>query len=426
MDSFRTRHSRRSNLNTDDSSQSTPNRPQAQRGLRAMLAASGISAAGDGAFLAAAPLAAAAVSRDPTGVALVMAAEYLPWVLVTPFAGVLVDRWPKRPTMIISDLLRGSAVALIAVLVALDMASIPVIAMCAAAMVSGMVFHSASAEAMVADLTDRDEQQLHQINGRLQAANTTGRQLLGPPAGSWSFTVAAWLPFAADALSFLLSAALLRAVPSRQAAPPTPTRMWPALREGAVYLARHQELRTLALLTGAANISVAMSMATFVLFATDPNGLGISTAAYGLLLAATAAGGIVGGLIASRIIGFMGNRVAILASFVVQAIGWVLLAATHNPWIAGALLALLWISFSVSSVVIMGTRQRQTPPELLGRVISAYRIIGNGVSPIGALAGGAIALAFGLRAPMVVAAVVLVLAVIPMIHGFKNGTNRSR
>src|SRR6266545_2988610 len=118
-------------------------------------------------------------------------------------------------------------------------------------------FLSAAAEAVIADLTGRDEQELHKVNGRLQAATTAGRQLLGPPGGSWSFAVAGWLPFAADAVSFLGSAALLTAIPPHPAAASRPRqRMWPAVREGGAYLVGHRELRTLALLTAAGNASV--------------------------------------------------------------------------------------------------------------------------------------------------------------------------
>src|SRR5688500_9415891 len=53
-----------------------------RRGLRALVAATAVSSVGDGAFIAAAPLAAAVVTRNPTAVAIVTAAEYLPWVLV--------------------------------------------------------------------------------------------------------------------------------------------------------------------------------------------------------------------------------------------------------------------------------------------------------------------------------------------------------
>jgi MFS family permease len=399
----------------------TPIGVPARRGLRALLAATGTSALGDGAFLAAAPLAAAAITRDPTAVAVVLAAEHLPWVLVTPFAGVYVDRWPKRPTMIVADLLRGLAVAALAVMVGAGVATIPAIAACAAAMVTGMVFHSAAAEAVIADLTGRDEQLLHKVNGRLQAANTAGRQLLGPPGGSWSFTLASWLPFAADAASFLASAALLAAVPSHRADGRPRTRMWPALHEGAAYLMRHRELRTLALLTAAGNVSVNMAMATLVLYATDPGGLGITPAAYGVLLAAMAVGGILGGLVAPGVIRHLGGgRVTVIVGLLVQAAAWLAVAATHNAIVAGMAVCIMWISIAPVTVVIVGTRQRQTPPELLGRVISAYRIVGNGISPLGALAGGLIAAAWGLRAPMLVAAAILAATVLPTLVGLRS------
>ncbi|MBN1171074.1 MAG: MFS transporter [Micromonosporaceae bacterium] len=401
-------------------SQSTAVPTRIGHGLRAIVAAGGISAIGDGAFLAAAPLAAAAITRDPAGVTVVSVAEYLPWLLVTPFAGVWVDRWPRRSTMITADLLRGIAVAALAVLVGTGTATIPAIALCAGGMVTGMVFHSAAAETLIADLTDRSESQLPKINGRLQAASTTGRQLVGPPAGSWSFALAGWLPFAADALSFLGSAMILIAVPPSRAARAARQRMWPALREGMAYLAGHRELRTLALLTAAGNISVAAGMATLVLFATDPGGLGVTTSAYGLLLATMAAGGVLGGFIAAPVIRRFGDRMTVLAGLSTEIVGWLLLSATHEPILAGALLALLWISFSVLSVVIMGSRQRQTPPDLLGRVISAFRIVGNGTSPLGALAAGIAATWWGLRAPMLVAAALLAVAVVLAVSGFRR------
>ncbi|MGH3799410.1 MAG: MFS transporter [Pseudonocardiaceae bacterium] len=398
----------------------------ARRGLRALLGATGVSSVGDGAFLAAAPLAAAAITRDPTAVAAVLAAEHLPWVLVSPFAGVYVDRWPKRTTMMIADVLRAGAVGALAVMVGLGMATVPTIALCAAAIVTGMVFHSAAAEAVVADLTGRDEQLLHTVNGRLQAANTAGRQLVGPPTGSWSFTITGWLPFVADAVSFLASAALIAAVPRQRAEPRAKTRMWPALREGITYVLGHRNLRTLALLTAAGNVAVNMAMATLVLYATDPSGLDITAAAYGLLLSAMAVGGIIGGFLAQHIIGWLGNRLTVTVGFLVQATTWLVVAATREPVVAGVAVCILWISIAPVTVVIIGTRQRQTPPKLLGRVISAYRIVGNGLAPLGAIIGGVVASAWGLRAPMIAATTILIIAVIPAVRGLPDGANRSR
>src|SRR5947207_9029184 len=119
-------------------------------GLWPLLAASGVSSLGDGMFVAAAPLAAAALTRDPAAVSLVAAAEYLPWLLVAPFAGVYLDRWPKRTTMIAADLLRAVAIAGLALLIAVGSASIPALAVCAFVIVSGTVFHTAASEGAIA------------------------------------------------------------------------------------------------------------------------------------------------------------------------------------------------------------------------------------------------------------------------------------
>ncbi len=134
-----------------------------------------------------------------------------------------------------------------------------------------------------------------------------------------------------------------------------------------------------------------------------------------------AVGGILGGLIAPRVIRRLGGgRMTIIVGLLVQAAAWLAVAATRSAFVAGIAVCIMWISIAPVTVVIVGTRQRQTPPELLGRVISAYRIVGNGISPLGALAGGFIAAAWGLRAPMLVAAAVLATAVLPTLRGLRS------
>lgn len=392
----------------------------AKRGLRALLASTGVSTIGDGAFLAAAPLAAAAVTRDPAAIAMVAAAETLPWVIIAPFAGVFVDRWPRRTTMIMADALRGIAVAALAVLVAISTASVPMIAACAFMIITGMVFHSAAAEAIIADITERDEHTLHTINGRMQSATTAGRQLLGPPAGSWSYTVAAWLPFAADAISFMLSAALLWFVPRRDIQTPARDGIWSAMREGAAYLIRHPKLRLLAVLTGAANLSISAGLATLVLYATDSGGLSISEARYGLLIAGMAVGGLLGGLCAARVLRRVGDRTVFVAGLLAEAVAWLVILTARDALIAGAGICVIGFTVALKSVVIIGTRQRLVPTELLGRVISAYRVVGNGTAPLGALLGGLIGTAWGLRAPMIFAAAVLPIAAALALRAFRR------
>lgn len=68
------------------------------------------------------------------------------------------------------------------------------------------------------------------------------------------------------------------------------------------------------------------------------------------------------------------------------------------------------VASSLNQIVVSTLRQAAVPDALLGRVTAAYRLIVLGVVPIGALAGGLVGRAWGIRAPFVAAAVGLTLA----------------
>jgi hypothetical protein len=64
------------------------------------------------------------------------------------------------------------------------------------------------------------------------------------------------------------------------------------------------------------------------------------------------------------------------------------------------------------TVTVTSARQRLSPREMLGRVVTAFRTLGNGAAPLGAVAGGAIAASAGLRATLVVAGGLLAAALL--------------
>lgn len=74
-----------------------------------------------------------------------------------------------------------------------------------------------------------------------------------------------------------------------------------------------------------------------------------------------------------------------------------------NAIVLGALLAVNGFVITLWNVVTVSLRQQVVPPAMLGRVNSVYKMLGWGLIPLGALAGGLVAHAFGLRAPYPVA-----------------------
>jgi MFS family permease len=82
---------------------------------------------------------------------------------------------------------------------------------------------------------------------------------------------------------------------------------------------------------------------------------------------------------------------------------------TTNPFLAGAMIALDALAGTVWNVVTISLRQELIPERLLGRVFSAFRMVGFGGMALGALASGLLAREFGLTVPFWVAAATMVV-----------------
>jgi predicted MFS family arabinose efflux permease len=318
-----------------------------------------------------------------------------------------MDRWPHRSVMLSTDIVRAVIVAAVAVLVAADEAGIALLAIAGCAMVVGQIFHDTAIQGVVPALAGHAGPQLDRANGRVYGAETAGKQLLGPPAGSASFTIVNWLPFAADAVSFVASAVLLWRLPRDRPPNKAKDSIWRAVAEGSMWLVRHRQLRTLALLTSAGNIAYHLAWATFVLLATDPSGLNLTAAAFGLMFAAYALGGVIGAPLTARVNAALGPHRALLCLALTHSVAWPLVAFAGSVWAAIPALAMVGAAQTMITTTNATLRQVLVPTELLNRVISAFRWIVNAPTPLAALAGGILATTFGLRAPLIVAGLVL-------------------
>lgn len=393
----------------------TVDRPRTQhlRRLRALYGSVAVSSFGDGIFAAAVPLATAALTRDPAAVALVSAAEMVPWLVMNPVAGALVDRWPYRAVMVAADLSRFALLLALTAMVATGTVTVPALAIIACLVMTGTVFFDTASQAVIADLANRDTDTLNRANGIVGSTTNAGRNLVGPPAGSATYAAVAWVPFLIDAITFLVSAALVALLP--RTTQRTQTNREPIMRSiwnGAKWLAKHATLRSYCLIIAVGNLVYSAALATFVLYAQDV--LRVAEATYGVLLSAGAVGGVIGGLIAAHVLRVTGDTWGLIGGMAVQAVAWLVIAATTSPVVAGAALALASIGTSLCTVVVVGARQRLTPPDMLGRVTATFRTFGSGALPAGAAIGGAIATAWGLQAPLLTASVGLgVVLLIP-------------
>ena len=255
-----------------------------------------LSALGDGFTYVALPLLAARLTRDPGRIALVAGAEYTAWLLFGLVSGALADRWERRRIMAMTDILRIGLFGAFAALVAAGQATIAVLVVLAFCTGALGILNQNSASSFLPSVVARD--QLEPANAWLQAGLVVPSMFVGPALGGLLFVAAPSLPFTVDAVSYLVSAALVLSIrASRLPATEAPMAGLVAqMGEGLRWLWSSQVLRVLCLLLAVVNGTFAAVSGILVLYAQEV--LGLSERGYGLLLSVIALGTVAGSALA--------------------------------------------------------------------------------------------------------------------------------
>ena len=381
-----------------------------------------VSSVGDGAFVSALPLLAVTVTTDSRLIALVSAAFFIPWLLLSLPAGALADRYDRVTLMWQAQAVQGLIVALIAVLAAFGAAGISVLIAAGFCLGAAEVVVSNASQAVLPQLVPAGL--LPRANGNLQVSLTAGETFLGPPLGSLLFAAMRALPFGLDAGSFAGSALLLSGLP-RQAPAKVAGSVGGQIAEGLRWLLRHRLLRAVAVLLGVLGFCSQMGQAVLVLLATQT--LHIGARGYGLLWTASAVGSILGGLANPVLTRRLGQLPSLIIAIAAEAAAFAGLGLAPDAYLAALMMACNGFFVTMWNVVTVSLRQQIVPPDLLGRVNSVYRMLGWGLMPLGAAAGGYIAHAAGLRAPYTIGGIICALslaAALPVL--LRTGTGQAR
>lgn len=358
--------------------------------------ATSVSNLGDGIVLAAGPLLVASITREPFAVALAAFLQQVPWLLFGMAAGAVIDRVDRRTLTIVVDLIRFTVIGLLALAVFAGMASLPVVLLAMFLLGTAETFADNAASTLVATAVPKEG--LGVANSRLFGTAILGNQLAGPPVGAFLFGVGMAVPFGVNALCFLLAAVLISRI-SRQVVEREgePRAMRHEVAEGLRWLWAHAPVRTLALTITAFNVTFGAAMAVYVLYATER--LGLDEFGYGLLMTASA----VGGLLGSATYRWLEERFSLATlmriGLVIETLTHLGLALTREPWLAAAIMVLFGVHAVVWGTTSTTVRQRAVPSRLLGRVTSVYLLGGVGGLALGSLLGGVIAQRWGVVAP---------------------------
>ncbi len=385
--------------------------------------ANAISTLGDGALLAAGPLLVASLTDNPVLISGAVFVQLAPWLLFSFITGVYVDRFDKRKILMIANILRAVAIGGLALAIGLDGASIPLIYTALFLLGVGDTLADGGAVTLLTNIVNKD--QINVANSRLQATNTIGRQLAGPPLGAYLFVLAAALPFGLDAISFVIAALLIASIRVGTSVPSQTVErksVIKEIKEGFAYLKQMPLLKNLTYLNFLVNITSMAIFATLVIYAKEQ--LGLSPLGYGLLLSTAAVGGVIGSFLSPALQKRFSNTTLLRGVLILEAVFNVSFVFVHSPWVAGVLYGLWSIVGVIWFITILSLRQQAVPSHLLGRVNGIYNFYRMGGLAVGGLVGGFWVSQFGVTGPFWIGGFVVGLLTIVYWRKLSVGTIR--
>jgi MFS family permease len=340
---------------------------------------------GFGTYLAAVALTLHIKNLTDSGVwvAALLIADFLPIVVIGLVLGPLVDRLSRRGLMVVSDLMRFGVFA------ALPFVDSPA-AIVALAGVAGLAtgFFRPAASAAVPNLVPDEE--LTNANSLLQSIETVA-WMVGPILGALMF--AAWgpdVPYAVNAVTFLVSAALVAGIAEgKLRSEESLTRgHWRDVADGVRLVLGSAPLRTVLIVWNIALVGSAAVNVAEVFFATDT--LGAGDVGFGVLVAASGIGLVIGSFLAPPALAKVGIRRHYLASIVLMGLG--IAAAAFSPSIWFAVPFIIGSSIGNGAAIVANQLlvQRGAPDRYRGRAFatimsSNYAFIGLSMAAAGVL-----------------------------------------
>ncbi len=372
----------------------------AQRDFRLLWISSTVTSFGSQTTMLALPLTAILLlDATPRQMGLLVALEALPFSLFSLHAGVLIDRVRKFPIVVVCEITICVALASIPIAALAGRLSMTLMYVVGFVLGTVFVFVGSAVQVFLTQLAGRER--LIEANSLFIGAESTAR-LTGPGLAG---LLIQWLtaPFAIlfDCMTFVVSLAVLSRMRHAERRPVVrhDANMWREIREGLALVLGHPVLRPLTLVSTSWFVVFQGWTALQTLYATRE--LGLSAGELGAAHMIGGAGALLSAVAARHVTRRLGTGVPILLGVGCSAVAWMILAVVPKSDHALATLgvALFVFDFGVMLYWInyASLRQAVTPDALLGRMTATMRFFTVAAGPLGALAAGHAAEAFGLR-----------------------------
>jgi DHA3 family macrolide efflux protein-like MFS transporter len=304
----------------------------------------------------------------PAQLTMLQIAYMLPIVFVGPIAGVFVDRWPLKPTLITSDLLRaGLALLLIPATQVWHVYGVLAALSCVSAF-----FQPAQTVTIRSHVPT---QGLMSANALMQIAFMSSR-IVGPAtAGAIVASFTPQVCYLLDVFSFLISATLIASVGIVRPAsvqPPSESSsyrihaIWRDLKAGMHFILHHAAILFFVLAMAAGMFTIGCFGPLISIYVRDT--LHASARLFGYVSGMVGVGLLIGTQIIRQLARRVTDTSLVLWGLVGIGAGVLLLGAV--PHIAATLTATFTIGFAFGAIIVPASTliQRETPPDMLGRV----------------------------------------------------------
>jgi MFS family permease len=339
-------------------------------------------------------------------IGLLNVARYAPFVVISLFAGVWFDRHRRRPILVAGNLGRAVLIGLVPLASVLHLLSMPVlyaVGFCAGVLT---VLFDVGIMSYVPGLVER--RQLAEANSKIATSYSLAG--IGGPglAGLLIGVLTAPIALTVDAVSYLVSATALAAIRKREDAPEAAqerTSVLHSIAEGLRTVFDNRVLRHLATQSAVFNLFGNVVVTVFLVYAV--RALGVRPTPLGLVVGAGSVGALLGASLSNRVRTSLGFGRTLRVSTAVACLSPLLLLVPRGAdvislVVLGGSLAIYGASLAIFNVNALTLRQTVTPDNLLGRMNASYRLLLFGMVPLGALIGGTLAGAFGLRPALTV------------------------
>jgi len=359
-------------------------------------------------------LAAVTLNASPAQMGLLATLQTLPWLVITLFAGVWIDRGSPKRIMTWANYGRGLLLLSIPLGQLLGWLSIEWLWVVAFAYGLLRVFFDLSVSTFVPSIIERE--QLVAANSQLESSRQVAT-VAGPGlAGILVQAIGAPFTILFNALLYWGSAFLINHIPSAETQKVrSPRLMFSEIGEGLRLVLGDAYLRALVMSSATFNLHIGMLAALQILFLNRT--LDIPPAWIGLVFGVVGLGALVGALTAARFAAWLGSGGIIIRMQLISSLSGVLFALVVAPPIAAAFMVSLILFIKAVSTVVrnvnaVSIRQARTPKHLLGRVGGTSQFVGIGLGSLGGILGGLLAEWLGIRGATLVAGLIAMLSFI--------------